>query len=147
GESGRALLRRGDARRDQVFHGGVSGRRRRARVRQLSQRPSGLAAARLRARRRDGRRRDPDPARASIRRRSNMTPRQIELVRVSWSQVLPVAEQAAASFYGRLFTLDPSLASLFKSDLRAQGRKLTSMINTVVANLSNLSTLVPAIED
>ena len=76
-----------------------------------------------------------------------MTPRQIELVRVSWSQVLPIAEQAAASFYRRLFTLDPSLASLFKSDLRAQGRKLTSMINTVVANLSNLSTLVPAIED
>jgi len=76
-----------------------------------------------------------------------MTPRQIELVRNSWAQVVPVADQAAASFYGHLFTLDPSLASLFKSNLEAQGRKLTSMINTVVVNLSNLSTLVPAIED
>lgn len=76
-----------------------------------------------------------------------MTPLQIELVRDSWAKVVPIAEQAAATFYARLFELDPSLEPLFKSDLKSQGRKLTSMINTVVGNLRNLSTLVPAIED
>jgi len=76
-----------------------------------------------------------------------MTPKQIDLVRESWAKVVPIADQAAATFYARLFELDPSLRSLFKSDMKAQGRKLTSMIGTVVANLRNLSTIVPAIED
>jgi hemoglobin-like flavoprotein len=71
----------------------------------------------------------------------------MDLVRDSWANVVPIAEQAAASFYARLFEIDPSLAPLFKSDLKAQGRKLTSMIGTVVVNLRNLSTLTPAIEE
>src|SRR5690606_4628495 len=76
-----------------------------------------------------------------------MTPKQIDLVRDSWAKVVPIADQAAATFYARLFELDPSLQALFRSDIEAQGRKLMSMIGTVVANLRNLSTLVPAIED
>ena len=76
-----------------------------------------------------------------------MTPKQIDLVRESWAKVVPIADQAAAAFYARLFELDPSLRSLFKSDMKAQGRKLMSMIGTVVANLRNLSTIVPVIED
>jgi hemoglobin-like flavoprotein len=76
-----------------------------------------------------------------------MTPQQIDLVRESWAKVVPIAEQAAAMFYARLFELDPSLQSLFKGDMKAQGRKLMSMIGTVVGNLRNLSALVPTIED
>lgn len=76
-----------------------------------------------------------------------MTPQQIDLVRESWFKIVPIAEQAAAMFYARLFELDPSLEPLFTSDLKSQGRKLTSMIGTVVANLRNFSALVPAVED
>jgi nitric oxide dioxygenase len=46
-----------------------------------------------------------------------------------------------------LFELDDSLRPLFKSELKAQGRKLTSMINTVVVNLANLAAIVPAVQD
>lgn len=76
-----------------------------------------------------------------------MTPTQVELVQQTWKKVVPIAEQAAALFYDRLFELDPSLKPLFKSDLRGQGRKLTSMINTAVVNLSRLDTIVPAVQD
>ena len=76
-----------------------------------------------------------------------MTPMQVQLVQQSWKKVVPIAEQAAALFYDRLFELDPSLRPLFKSDLRGQGRKLTSMINTAVVNLTKLDTIVPAVQD
>lgn len=76
-----------------------------------------------------------------------MTPRQIRLVQDSWTQVLPIREQAAALFYGRLFELDPSLRTLFRNDLTEQGRKLTAMINVAVNGLGDLASLVPAVQD
>ncbi len=53
-----------------------------------------------------------------------MTPEQKEAVRVSFAQVVPIADQAAILFYDRLFTLDPSLRALFPADLTAQRRNL-----------------------
>jgi len=76
-----------------------------------------------------------------------MTPVEIQLVKESWQKVVPIADQAAALFYNRLFELDPGLKSLFKGDMKNQGRKLTAMINTAVVNLSNLSSIVGAVED
>jgi len=76
-----------------------------------------------------------------------MNPESIALVQASWKKVVPIAEQAAAMFYAKLFELDPSLKALFKSDLKAQGRKLTSMLNTAVVNLANLGSILPAVED
>ena len=76
-----------------------------------------------------------------------MNPNSIPLVRASWKKIVPIAEQAAALFYDELFTLDPALKPLFKSDLKAQGRKLTSMLNTAVVNLGRLETILPAVQD
>jgi len=76
-----------------------------------------------------------------------MSPEDITLVQESWKKVVPIAEQAAAIFYDELFTLDPSLKSLFKSDMKAQGRKLTSMLNTAVVNLTRLQDILPAVRD
>jgi hemoglobin-like flavoprotein len=76
-----------------------------------------------------------------------MTPEQVFLVQRSWRQVLPIADTAAELFYTRLFTLDPSLKSLFKGDMKAQGRKLMTMIGTAVNGLSKLDSLVPAVQD
>jgi hemoglobin-like flavoprotein len=76
-----------------------------------------------------------------------MTPQQIDLVQRSWKRIVPIADQAAALFYQRLFELDGSLKPLFRSDIKGQGRKLTSMINTAVVNLGNLGSIVPAVED
>ena len=76
-----------------------------------------------------------------------MAPEQVTLVKESWKKVVPIAEQAAAMFYNRLFELEPSVQPLFTTDLKEQGRKLTSMINTVVVGLDKIESLVPAIED
>ena len=76
-----------------------------------------------------------------------MTPENIALVKNSWQQVLPIQKAAAELFYGRLFELDPALRPLFRGDLSEQGRKLMTMINTVVMSLDNLAPLLGAVED
>jgi len=75
-----------------------------------------------------------------------MTPRQIGLIRTSWDKVLPIANTAADLFYGKLFELDPSLEPLFSGDMTEQGKKLMTMIGTVVKSLDNLDSIVPAIQ-
>ncbi len=74
-----------------------------------------------------------------------MTPAEITLVKDSFRKVQPIADQAAALFYARLFELDPSLRPLFRGDLEEQGRKLMAMISMAVASLDRLDTLVPAV--
>jgi hemoglobin-like flavoprotein len=76
-----------------------------------------------------------------------MTPKQIRLVQNSWKQVLPISDQAAALFYGRLFELEPSYRRLFTTDQKEQGRKLMQMISVAVNGLPKLDTIVPPVED
>jgi hemoglobin-like flavoprotein len=76
-----------------------------------------------------------------------MTPENQALVRDSFAKIVPIAPQAAALFYDRLFVLDPALKPLFKGDMAEQGRKLMAMIGTAVANLRNLEAIVPAVQD
>jgi hemoglobin-like flavoprotein len=76
-----------------------------------------------------------------------MTPENQTLVRDSFAKVVPIAPEAAAMFYDRLFVLDPSLKPLFKGDMTEQGRRLMAMIGTAVANLDRLETIVPAVQD
>ena len=75
-----------------------------------------------------------------------MTPAEKDLVQTTFAKVVPIAEQAASLFYGRLFELDPSLRPLFKTDLREQGRKLMNMIAFCVKGLDSLDQLVPAVQ-
>ncbi len=73
---------------------------------------------------------------------------QIALVQDTWRRVLPIQNEVARLFYERLFELDPSLTSLFSSiDLRAQGRKLTSMVSVAVNGLTRLDSIVPAVRE
>lgn len=74
-----------------------------------------------------------------------MTPSDIALVKDSFRKVVPIADQAAALFYARLFELDPSLRPMFRGDMREQGRKLMAMIATAVAALDRLESVVPAV--
>jgi nitric oxide dioxygenase len=74
-----------------------------------------------------------------------MTPDQISLVQRSWEQVRPIAPQAGAIFYGRLFLLDPTLRPLFAADLDDQSRKLTQTLGKVVDCLGDLEAVAPAI--
>jgi len=75
-----------------------------------------------------------------------VTPAEKSLVRSSFAEVAPIADQAGGLFYGRLFELDPSLRPLFQGDIAEQSRKLMTMIATVVRNLDSPEILVPAVE-
>jgi hemoglobin-like flavoprotein len=76
-----------------------------------------------------------------------MTPHQIQLVQTSWEKCVPIADQAAALFYGKLFELDPAVKPLFTSDIKEQGKKLMTMITVAVRGLRDLEKLVPAVRD
>ena len=43
-----------------------------------------------------------------------MTPADITLVKDSFRKIVPIADQAAALFYARLFELDPALPAVLK---------------------------------
>jgi len=74
-----------------------------------------------------------------------MTPDQKVLVQATFAKVAPIADTAAALFYAKLFELDPSLRSMFKGDMREQGRKLMQMLATAVRGLDDLDSLVPIV--
>jgi hemoglobin-like flavoprotein len=60
---------------------------------------------------------------------------------------MPIADDAAALFYRRLFELDPSLQRMFKGDMTEQRRKLMQMLTAAVKGLDRLDQLVPVVED
>lgn len=76
-----------------------------------------------------------------------MTPRQIDLIRASWSAVEPIADTAATLFYDRLFELDPAIRRLFRrTDMAAQRKILMQTLTVVVKSLDKLDTIVPAVQ-
>jgi len=76
-----------------------------------------------------------------------MTPKQQQLIRSTWAAVTPIADQAAALFYERLFTLDPALAILFDGvEMTKQGRMLMQTLAIVVKSIDDLPAIVPAVE-
>ncbi len=64
-----------------------------------------------------------------------MSPEDIRLVRTSYDEVVPIATEAAALFYRRLFEVAPAVRRLFRGDMDIQGRMLMATIGLVVRNL------------
>ena len=73
-----------------------------------------------------------------------MTPIQVDLVQTSFAKVAPIADTAAALFYGRLFEIAPELKPLFHGDMAEQGRKLMMTLGVVVNGLKNMDAILPA---
>jgi nitric oxide dioxygenase len=73
-----------------------------------------------------------------------MTPIQIDLVQSSFAKVSPIADTAAALFYGRLFEIAPELKPLFQGDMAEQGHKLMMTLGVVVNGLKNMDAILPA---
>jgi hemoglobin-like flavoprotein len=76
-----------------------------------------------------------------------MTPQQVVEVQTSFAKVAPIAEQAAALFYGRLFETEPETRALFRGDMDVQGQKLMAAITAVVTNLGEIETIAPVVRD
>src|SRR5262245_36073018 len=71
----------------------------------------------------------------------------VALVKKSWKQAMTVPSTVAELFYGKLFSLDPSIKPLFRNDMKEQGRKLTTMITTAVNGLTRPETIVSAVQE
>ena len=77
-----------------------------------------------------------------------LTTEQKRLVRSTWALVMPIQDEAARLFYGRLFEIDPSTKPLFAStDMAEQGKMLMQMINVAVAGLERLDAIRSAVKD
>jgi hemoglobin-like flavoprotein len=72
-----------------------------------------------------------------------MTPQDVKLVQDSFAKVAPISEQAAESFYERLFELAPQVRTLFPDDMAEQRRKLMATLAVVVNGLGNLKAILP----
>jgi hemoglobin-like flavoprotein len=68
------------------------------------------------------------------------------LVQKTFELVAPIADEAAALFYGRLFEMDPALRPLFRGDVKDQGKKLMSTLKVAVHALDRLDALVPTVQ-
>jgi hemoglobin-like flavoprotein len=69
--------------------------------------------------------------------------RQIQIVKTTWQQVLPIRAAAADLFYGRLFELAPEVRPMFKRDIHAQGAMLMATLAAVVDHLERLDAVLP----
>jgi hemoglobin-like flavoprotein len=75
----------------------------------------------------------------------SLTAQQIRLVQQSFAKVEPIAAQASAIFYQKLFEIDPSLRRLFKHDMSEQGKMLMGTLKVAVHGLNDLSKIVPVL--
>jgi hemoglobin-like flavoprotein len=76
-----------------------------------------------------------------------LTQAQIVLVQNSFAVVAPIADDAAALFYRRLFEIDPTLKAMFKGDMAEQRRHLMQMLSAAVKGLNHIERLIPVVED
>jgi len=73
-----------------------------------------------------------------------LTSEQVKAIQDSFAKVVPISEQAAEIFYGRLFEIAPAMKLLFRGDMKEQGKKLMAMLTVVINGLSNLEAVLPA---
>lgn len=74
-----------------------------------------------------------------------MDTNQILLVQASFDLVRPIADQAAETFYTRLFEIAPHLRGMFKHDIKKQGAMLMSTLGLAVGSLNDLEKILPAV--
>src|SRR5260221_9355296 len=75
---------------------------------------------------------------------ANMNSDQVALIQHSFAKIRPIAQEAAALFYGRLFEIAPDIRPLFRGDMAEQGRKLMATLAVVVNGLADLESILPA---
>ena len=71
-----------------------------------------------------------------------MQPQQIAIVQQTFAQATPLADELATRFYERLFTLDPGLRPLFRSEPKHQRQKLVAALTFVVHGLHEPETIL-----
>jgi hemoglobin-like flavoprotein len=76
----------------------------------------------------------------------NFDPTKREVVRTSFAKIVLVPD-VGAMFYDRLFSIDPSLRSLFKDNIVETGRLLMTVVSVAIDNLDQMERIIPAIRN
>src|SRR5262245_59997381 len=76
-----------------------------------------------------------------------LTLTQKNLVQESFADIAPIADDAAALFYRRLFEIDPSLRHMFRGEMAEQRKKLMQMLTAAVKGLDRLDQLIPVVQE
>src|SRR5262249_34120825 len=76
-----------------------------------------------------------------------MTPRQKELVQISFEQLRSVPHTTAALFFGRLVDLDPDVLRLFPGEAEEQGRVLINVMGLAMKGLNRFEELMGVLRD
>jgi hemoglobin-like flavoprotein len=66
---------------------------------------------------------------------------QIDLIKNSWGKVIIYSEQAGEAFYTHLFAKAPNLVSLFKTNIKAQDRKLIYAVTLLITKINKLDNI------
>jgi nitric oxide dioxygenase len=75
-----------------------------------------------------------------------MTPEQVQVIRLTFVQVMSHKMEVGRMFYDRLFTIAPDTRALFKSDINAQAQKLMDTLALAISSLRDLPSLVAMLE-
>ena len=77
-----------------------------------------------------------------------MTSDHARIVTETWQHVRPIADAAVASFYERLFAIDPSTPALFAGvPMERQRQKLAQALDAAVNGLRAPDALVPVLQE
>ena len=72
---------------------------------------------------------------------------QIQLIKDSWSKIMPIADETGQLFYQRLFEIDPDLKQLFEGDTDEQINKLMSTLNLAILSLDDINSIITTVQE
>jgi hemoglobin-like flavoprotein len=75
-----------------------------------------------------------------------MTPEQVQLIRLTFAQVMNRKLETGRMFYDRLFAIAPDTRAMFRSDLESQSQKLMDTLALAISSLRDLPSLVAMLE-
>ena len=75
-----------------------------------------------------------------------MTPESRENIKTSFAALEPRAGELTGLFYAKLFAAYPGVRPLFPEDVKPQSAKLAASLAAVVANIDDLSVVVPTLK-
>ena len=76
-----------------------------------------------------------------------MNEQQIALVRQTFAQVEPIAQEVGDLFYRRLFEIDPALSQLFRGDMKRQALMLMTVLGFAVRGLDQPERVAQSVQE
>ena len=75
-----------------------------------------------------------------------MTPEQVQIIRLTFSQAMSSKDKVGRMFYDRLCEIAPETRPMFKGDIDAQSRKLMDTLALAIGMLRDMPTLVATLQ-